>query len=229
MEIIPVIDLKHGIVVHARRGERDRYQPLVTPYAASAEPAAVVAGLHAAFAARTFYIADLDAITGQRGQEAIVARLVEHFPQLRFWVDGGFTSTAALAPYLAQASVDLVIGSESMANLATFDAVRAAVPPTRCVLSLDRRGDALLGCAALFDDETRWPDRVIHMTLSRVGAASGPDLEGIATLCARVPRCAVYAAGGVRDDADLLRLEALGARGALVATALHERRISPGR
>ena len=28
MRLIPVIDLKDGVVVHARRGQRDAYQPL---------------------------------------------------------------------------------------------------------------------------------------------------------------------------------------------------------
>ena len=35
----------------------------------------------------------------------------------------------------------------------------------------------------------------------------------------------IYAAGGVRDAADLLALKAAGAAGALISTALHERRI----
>ena len=44
-EIIPVIDLMGGVVVHARSGERDSYRPLTSPLAASAEPAEVVRGL----------------------------------------------------------------------------------------------------------------------------------------------------------------------------------------
>jgi phosphoribosylformimino-5-aminoimidazole carboxamide ribonucleotide (ProFAR) isomerase len=35
----------------------------------------------------------------------------------------------------------------------------------------------------------------------------------------------IYAAGGVRDAADLLALKAAAAAGALISTALHERRI----
>jgi uncharacterized protein related to proFAR isomerase len=31
MEIIPVIDLKGGLVVRARMGQRDRYRPIETP------------------------------------------------------------------------------------------------------------------------------------------------------------------------------------------------------
>ena len=34
MEIIPVLDLKGGVVVRARMGERHLYAPIVTPLAA---------------------------------------------------------------------------------------------------------------------------------------------------------------------------------------------------
>jgi len=41
-----------------------------------------------------------------------------------------------------------------------------------------------------------------------------------------LPGLKIYAGGGVRDDADLDALESAGATGALVATALHEGRIT---
>jgi uncharacterized protein related to proFAR isomerase len=41
-----------------------------------------------------------------------------------------------------------------------------------------------------------------------------------------LPGAAIYAGGGVRDDGDLRTLESAGAAGALVATALHEGRIT---
>ena len=46
-------------------------------------------------------------------------------------------------------------------------------------------------------------------------------------LVAELPEAAIYAGGGVRDDEDLRALEAAGAAGALLATALHEGRITP--
>ena len=43
----------------------------------------------------------------------------------------------------------------------------------------------------------------------------------------RFPESPIYAGGGVRDDDDLRALESAGAAGALVATALHEGRLTP--
>jgi uncharacterized protein related to proFAR isomerase len=63
--------------------------------------------------------------------------------------------------------------------------------------------------------------------LARVGSGSGPPLRAVEELARALPGVAIYAGGGVRDDADLRALEEAGATGALVATALHEGRITP--
>jgi phosphoribosylformimino-5-aminoimidazole carboxamide ribotide isomerase len=49
----------------------------------------------------------------------------------------------------------------------------------------------------------------------------------VAELAAGLSGVAIYAGGGVRDGDDLRALEAAGATGALVATALHDGRITP--
>jgi hypothetical protein len=64
MEIIPVIDLKGGLVVRARMGQRDQYRPIETPLSPTSHPADVVQGLMSVFPFRTLYVADLDAIEG---------------------------------------------------------------------------------------------------------------------------------------------------------------------
>lgn len=230
MDIIPVIDLKGGIVVHARRGDRDNYRAVVTRFAASAEPLAVVDGLLAYRDFAHLYIADLDAIAGRAAHGTEVAAIAARYPHLRLWLDAGLRTPAQLAALPTQSNIDYVLGSESIAQLDDYAALCAHVPEGRRVLSLDRgaQGD-LLGCAALFDDTDLWPARLIHMTLARVGSGGGPDFDGLAALRARAPHCAVYAAGGVRDESDLHALAAQGVAGALVATALHDGRITVAR
>ncbi len=66
MQIIPVIDIKNGVVVHARAGDRASYRPIETPLASSAEPLAVIEGLLSLFPFDTLYLADLDGI--ERGE-----------------------------------------------------------------------------------------------------------------------------------------------------------------
>ena len=68
---------------------------------------------------------------------------------------------------------------------------------------------------------------VLVIDLARVGSGAGPPLEAVAELSAALPEAAIFAGGGVRNADDLRALESAGAAGALVATALHEGRLTP--
>ena len=93
------------------------------------------------------------------------------------------------------------------------------------ILSLDYKDDRFLGPAGPAVSASLWPQRIIVMTLSRVGSRGGPDLDLSAPLARRAPAKKIFAAGGVRGGEDLLALADCGISGVLVATALHERRI----
>lgn len=222
-EPIPVIDLMGGLVVHARAGERDRYAPLErSVVAAGPEPATVVAGLLALFPFRTLYIADLDAIRKQGDHKTVIFALRQQFPQLRLWVDAGFAGECTCRRFLGAQLGDLVLGSESQADLRLLELL-AAEP--RVVLSLDFMGERPLGAAGIFAAPERWPERIIAMTLARVGGTSGPDLERLRQLRALAPDKRIFAAGGVRGTDDLHALRSLGCAGVLVASALHDGRL----
>ena len=62
--LIPALDIKDGVVVHAKAGARAEYQPVSSPFGAAGDPVAVARGLLAATGSSILYIADLDAITG---------------------------------------------------------------------------------------------------------------------------------------------------------------------
>ena len=226
--IIPVLDLKGGEVVRARAGDRANYLPIATPLAAGSRPEEVLRGLLALAPFRTVYVADLDAITGAGDNGAGVARMLEAAPGIEIWLDGGFATPdgarAALRPGILP-----VLGSETLAGA---DALRRAADSFGrggFVLSLDYRAGRFLGAAEVERDAGAWPDRLILMTLDRVGADRGPDLAALGSLARRAPGRALYAAGGVRGDADLDELERIGIAGVLVASALHDGRLPEDR
>jgi uncharacterized protein related to proFAR isomerase len=219
MQIVPVIDLKGELVVHARQGERGRYAPIVTPLSHSAEPAAVLAGLLAVAPFSAIYMADLDAIMEARDRSPLTEVLAERFPMLEFWVDAGISSPAAAEALLAHERLHLVIGSESQSDHRLLDAFRTH---PRVLLSLDFRGDDFIGPADLLHKSERWPQRVIAMTLARVGSGAGPDIERLVGIVKRAQGRRVFAAGGVRSEHDLAVLAENRVAGALVATAIHQ-------
>jgi phosphoribosylformimino-5-aminoimidazole carboxamide ribotide isomerase len=222
-ELIPVIDLMGGLVVHARAGERDRYRPLEhSRVSGSADLTAVVGGLLALHPFRTLYIADLDAIRKQGDHKVQIFKLRQSFPALGLWVDAGFAGECGCRRFLAAGLGDLVLGSENQSDLRLLELFGE---DPRLVLSLDFQGERRLGAADLFARPDRWPERVIAMTLARVGSSGGPDLARLSELRTLAPDRRIYAAGGVRGPEDLRALAELGCAGALVASALHDGRL----
>jgi len=223
MEIIPVIDLKGGIVVHARSGRRELYRPIQTPLARSSNPVDVVAGVMAIHPFATFYIADLDAIGGIGSNHAAIVKVKQAFPQVAFWLDNGIADIDLAEKWLQQDLGHLVLGSETQVDTAVVD--RFSEDP-RFVLSLDFREAEFQGPSSLLTRADRWPQRVIVMTLDRVGSRSGPDMERLRAIKAAAKARAIYAAGGVRDARDLRTLATAGVAGALVASSLHDGRVT---
>jgi len=226
MRIVPVLDLKGGIVVHARRGQRAEYAPLRSPLVDGCEPVAVARALCAVCRATTIYVADLDALAGAPvdvGTIGAIAAVAEP------WVDAGAV-TAEGAAALAQAGVARnVVGTESLA------AGTRITPPV--VLSVDLRDGKLISprpelaggepAAAVPLARALGVTELLVIDLARVGSGTGPPLQAVKELADALPEVAIYAGGGVRGAEDLRALESAGATGALVATALHEGRITP--
>ncbi len=220
MEIIPVIDIRNGVVVRARRGERSSYRPIETPLSPGADPLGVAKGLLALHPFRSLYVADLDGIERGRPSWAVLERLAAELPNIALWTDFGCSDAPAAADYLARVPGGvLVIGTESQTNESLLRRLRHH---PRAALSVDHFGEAYRGPPAILDDPPLWPERVIVMTLGRVGSGEGPDVETLSRIAARAGDRHVYAAGGIRGEDDCRRLRAAGIAGALVASALHD-------
>jgi phosphoribosylformimino-5-aminoimidazole carboxamide ribotide isomerase len=233
MRVVPVLDLKGGVVVHARRGQRDQYAPLRSPLVEGCDPVEVAQTLCAVCHTRTLYVADLDALAGQPVDETALRALSAVAEP---WVDAGAVA-AEPAASLARAGVARnVIGTESIGP--DFLTGRAADPADPSVmLSVDLREGRLIsrdpGLAGR-DPAAAGPlatalgvRELLVIDLARVGSGSGPPLDAVAQLARVLPGVEIYAGGGVRDDDDLRALESAGATGALLATALHEGRVTP--
>lgn len=222
MEIIPVIDLKDGQTVRAAHGARHLYAPIVTPLSPTSTPRDVVAGFLRLYPFRTLYIADLDAIEGRGGHADVIAALEAGFPSITFWVDAGIKHIADAEAHLASRHGMIVLGSESLQDA---DELRSLSQNDRAILSLDYRGDDFQGASEIANDSTLWPQRLIVMTLARVGSGAGPDLARLQDVIAKAGNRKVYAAGGLRGAEDVAALQAQSVSGVLVASALHDGRL----
>ncbi|MCZ7595187.1 MAG: HisA/HisF-related TIM barrel protein [Hyphomicrobium sp.] len=227
MDVIPVIDVRHGVAVAAVRGQRADYRPLATPLAQGCDPVAVARGYAALFTFPILYVADLDGIEGHGRDAGLAARLAAALPKARLWIDDGTPPGAAARRIAEEEHATPVIGTESLHGPEDIAALRA-LPGDAYVLSLDFRNDSFVGPAIVLDEPQHWPDSIIVMTLARVGSGEGPDIAAIAAIVTRAGSRRIYAAGGVRDRADIVKLHAAGASGVLAATALHRGTLKAG-
>ncbi len=217
--VIPALDIKDGVVVHAKAGPRADYRPISSPFGAADDPVAIARGLLAVTGSSVLYIADLDAIAGSGSNFELLRGLSDALHGATLWIDAGFSRVADCAFWLPLGTT-LVIGSESLAAVDIWREMQDAFGEN-VVLSLDFDAKGQRGPEALFADPSLWPNRIIAMTLGRVGTQGGPDLDGLRSLVAAAGESAIFAAGGIRHAADLAAIAGAGARGALLATALH--------
>lgn len=236
MILIPVIDLMHGQVVRAVRGDRQSYRPIVSTLCDGSDPVVVARALCAHCDSNRLYAADLDALTGGTAQAEVLRRILQAMPELEFWVDAGFADAAAAQQLRERIGPE----AERVVTIFASESLRSRDELARCfaeregdrergVLSLDRRDGQRLDAAGCWELPQLWPSRVIVMTLERVGADAGPDLATLREVQARSPGTRLVGAGGIRHAADLDAARDAGAYAWLVASALHDGRLPPVR
>lgn len=240
MRVLPVLDLMYGQVVRGIGGRRDEYRPIQSSLVASTSPVDVASAVAARFGCHEFYLADLDAIAGAEPNWPVYESLVKR--ELRLWVDAGMNDlsrTRELATFEAHGTGlhAVIAGLESLAGPNELAEMLALVGYERFVFSLDLKGGrALVKTSA-------WPDpsprgiadtalaagvrRMIVLDLENVGTNAG---VGTLALCAAIHRdvrdVELIAGGGVRGLHDLEALAAAGCQYALVASALHDGRLT---
>ncbi len=73
MRIIPVIDIRNSIAVHAVRGEREKYKPLKSVFADSSDPYEIAVNMPHDL----IYIADLDSIQKKGNNYKVIKKIAE--------------------------------------------------------------------------------------------------------------------------------------------------------
>jgi phosphoribosylformimino-5-aminoimidazole carboxamide ribotide isomerase len=235
MPILPVIDVIKGQVVRGVGGRRELYRPIVSRLTESTDPLVVAMALRAHFGFDELYVADLDAIMGGAPSSAVLGALQrEHF---RLWVDAGIRGVED-AKKVRQAGVAvLVAGLETLAGPEVLEKLCREHGRERVVFSLDLRTGVSLGKAEAWSERepgeiarravAAGVERLLVLDLARVGAGTGTGTEDLcAQLATDYPHLRLAAGGGIGGMEDVRRLTACGVQTVLVASALHDGRIT---
>jgi phosphoribosylformimino-5-aminoimidazole carboxamide ribotide isomerase len=248
--VVPVVDIRQGLAVHAVAGERERYRPWTDGAGGAMTPQALAEQFATQWRPRWLYVADLDGIVDGQPQPAAWPRL----PGLatRILIDAGFRREDEVRAAIDR-GYDVILGTESLPSLEWVGELITSVGETgRLWISLDFRSGQWQAPAAIQErgliasirqlaawGVTQW----IVLDVADVGSATGGSTrEQIATLRGTLdsldstneartqaaPAPTLLAGGGMRTAADVRNLQATGVDGILVATALMTGAINPG-
>jgi len=236
MRVLPVLDLLNGVAVHGIAGRRSTYRPVQSRLARGAEPLELVQAFRDQCQLTICYLADLDAILHGRPNLRLFERLrAEGFGLL---IDAGVRRLAD-ARAIMQAGANLVIvGLETSPGPDSLREIVDELGAERVVFSLDLKGGqplALPGSGWEFLEARQIVSRVVELGVQSLILL---DLEGVgmgagiptAELCDNVlrdfPNLRLITGGGVRNVVDLQREARRGVAGVLVASALHDGRLT---
>lgn len=208
MDLVLAMDLKGGLVVHGKRGQRRTYRPLTWGISPNAHPVSYLGIVRPAL----LYIADLDRIAGTGSHDQEVrgsARMVQ-----RCYVDRG---CRAPDDFLPGENIVNVIGTETAgADLSRY---RSGI------LSLDVRNGCVIPhgrdpCDVLREVADLPLDGCLILDLGAVGTEEGLSAAPLAKYRAAYPGYLMFG-GGIAGEPDLDLLFTEGFDGAVVATAVH--------
>ena len=166
MELIPAIDLLDNIVVKAFLGERKKYKPINTKLANSSRLENVIIGLLKEYKFKIIYIADLNAIMGNKNNFMIIKKVIKKFPKIDFWVDYGVKNFLDFKKYHDN-RFKTIIGSETLKNTDELKKIYKH-KKREFILSLDFKNNFFLGPKNLIKNYKLWPKKTIFMILDSV-------------------------------------------------------------
>ena len=239
MDIIPVLDLAHGVAVWAQAGDRARYEPVASALMPSAvgDAVALLGAFRVRLGAIACYIADLDAIQGGAVQRTMLRELAQLETGFAgaIMVDAGAHTPGSTLEVMACGASQVVIGLETLRAFSNLAEIVRLMGEEQVIFSVDLRLGSPVLHPAIQDAVGARPNalslaaqaveagvsNLLLLDLARVGTGCGADLGLIEELRKRFPELHLLAGGGVLARRDLDRMRDAGCDGALVASAIH--------
>lgn len=226
--LIFVMDLLDGVVVHAKRGEREKYVPIhrFSSIVTSSDPACVIETIKP----KEVYIADLNRLMSTGNNRPILKDLRTRNRDLRIMLDYGVNGMEDLKEAVdAEMADKFVLGTETISIELLEEASKSDIITDICI-SLDLFNNEVLTSDTrmkidplqLIKELNKFPVRdVIVLELNKVGTKSGIDFEFLAR-AVELSEHDILCGGGVRNCEDVDKMAEIGVKGALVATAVHD-------
>ena len=230
MEIIPAIDLISGKVVRLRKGDPNtsiNYDLFGTPLQTARKW--ILEG------AKTIHIIDLDAAIGRGDNLDVITSLIQNVT-ISIQVGGGIRSREKAESLLRSGLKRVIIATLAFQQIETLRELLTIYGNERIMVALDYldgkvmiKGWTSATGLTLGDGLQKFINLGVKLflltSISKDGLLTGPDYV---TLQNEVKNKSVdiFAAGGISNIRDLIRLKQIGLRGAIIGKALYEEKFS---
>lgn len=230
MEAIGVIDIKEGLAVQAKAGEREKYQPVKSRLAEEdvPTPEKIAEAYSKKLGLKTLYIADLDALVGEKTNLKSVLKIKKQFPDLKILLDGGLDNKKDIVRILKKGIDYVIIATESLTDLSLLEKLREY--RDRIYISIDLKNGELIHKIKKWDQaETQQIikeiksygyRKFIMLDLAQVGTGRGLA-EYLLDIKAAFPELEFITGGGIKDYRDVKIVKKAGFSGLLIASAFH--------
>lgn len=230
MEIIPAIDLISGKVVRLRKGDPNtsiNYDLFGTPLQTARKW--ILEG------AKTIHIIDLDAALGRGDNLDVITSLIQNV-NISIQVGGGIRSREKAESLLRSGIKRVIIATLAFQQIETLRELLTIYGNERIMVALDYldgkvmiKGWTSATGLTLGDGLQKFINLGVKLflltSISKDGLLTGPDYV---TLQNEVKNKSVdiFAAGGISNIRDLIRLKQIGLKGAIIGKALYEEKFS---
>ena len=224
MQLIPAVDLLGDDATRLEQGDftRELFR----------RPAAAYVAEVAATAPPFIHLVDLDGARSGRLRLDVLTECIEAAGSVPVQVSGGVRTVAAAESLLGAGASRVLIGTAAFGEMAQLEDFVAALGEKLAVTVDVRDGRVKVAGwleatgIGVKEAAQRCVDagvaRVLGTSIARDGTGAGPDLDLYRILTSYPLK--VLAAGGLRDEADLEALDAIGCEGAVTGRAFAEGR-----
>ncbi len=244
--VIPVLDLMIGQIVLAEAGNRDAYRPVHSRLTHSSRPLEVAQAIFNQTGCDCLYLADIDSFAGASPNWPVYNELLNR--GFGLWIDADWTAAERCQQISEKIDnpekLKVILSSETMSSLDQFaklaELIALNVEP---IFSLDQRaGTVITRPGELTDCQPLELVRkayeygvrnMIVLDIDSVGTMAGfsGSENGAGALIQEISGeltdVCVISGGGVRNVSDIQSLLQLGCDHVLVASAIHDCRLTP--
>ena len=228
--IIPVIDILNSKAVHAIKGERTKYKPLISELFQSSDPIEIIKILNHKYNFKEIYLADLDAIIKRKPNYEIISK-ISKFKNLKIILDPGIVKSEDILKFSRFNIKKLILGLETINS---FEVIRDSLKIfgiDKIIISVDMfKGKIITKIRDLMNES---PLNTI-LKLNNLGVRElilldlfrvGQKLGGIPPLYLKIRDAFdgdILVGGGIKNLNDLSNYNRENFSGVLIATALYD-------